>query len=429
MRRRPDHALCLTGLVWLAGCGYTLPTPSPPATPKVTVSQPVARDVRDYTDFTGHTDAVSTVEIRARVTGYLDKVTFTDGEIVKEKALLYQIDPRPFQDELDRVKGDLERLNAKKKLMDIQVERYRGLVAKGATPQETLDEYLAQQAENIGSIKSTVAQEARAALNLEFTRVTAPITGKIDRTLITPGNLVTADTTVLTKIVTIDPMYAYIDVDEPSVLRVQKMVRDGVIQSRNIHAVEVIMGLDDDIERKFPLKGTLDFVSNTLDPQTGTIVVRGVFSNPYKAGGPPPMLTPGLFVRVRLYMGPPHPAFLVTERAIGTDQGQKFVFAVGEGNRVSRRVVKLGQVFDGLQAIEDGVKADDRVVVNGLQRIRAGIQVEPEPVDMLTLAGPAQPEPRRIVTKPVSATKTTDTTKPAADKPTPAGAAKSPDKP
>jgi RND family efflux transporter MFP subunit len=398
MKRYAGHIFYLAGLLGLVGCEPALPTPAPPATPKVSISRPVAREVREYAEYTGRTDAVSTVEVRARVTGYLIKVLFKDGDIVKQNELLYEIDPRPFQDDLDRAKGEVERDEARKKLLKIQVDRYSGLVAKGVNPQEELDQLLGQQAENIGSLKSAQAQAAHAALNLEFTRVIAPTTVtppltaqsefRIDRTLVTPGNLVTADTTVMTKLVSIDPMYAYFDVDEPTVLRVQKMIREGVIPSKSGRNVEVLMGLADDLQRKFPLRGTLDFVSNTVDPQTGTIVVRGVFSNPYKMPGQPAVLTPGLFVRVRLHMGPPHPTLLVNERAIGTDQGQKFVYVVDQENKVCYRPVKLGQMFDGLQAIEEGLKPGDRVVVNGLQRVRPGIGVQPDEVDMLSLVGP-----------------------------------------
>jgi RND family efflux transporter MFP subunit len=371
----------------------------------VSISRPVAREVREYAEYTGRTDAVSTVEVRARVTGYLVKVLFKDGDVVKQDDPLYEIDPRPFQDDLARAKGEVERCEARKKLLKIKVERYGGLVAKGVNPQEELDQYLAQQAENIGSLKSSEAQVERAALNLAFTKVAVPTTDtppltresefRIDRTLVTPGNMVTADTTVLTKLVSIDPMYAYFDVDEPTVLRVQKMIREGMIQARSGQKVEVVMGLADDLARRFPLRGTLDFVSSTVDPQTGTISVRGVFPNPYKKPAQPPMLTPGLFVRVRLHLGPPHDALLVTERAIGTDQGQKFVYVVDEANKVGYRPVRLGQMFDGLQAIEEGLKPDDRVVVNGLQRVRPGIEVQPEEVDMLSLAGPGGLTQRR----------------------------------
>lgn len=407
MSIRKSRHVCLCLTIALAGCGQTPPIVAPP-TPKVTASRPLVREVTDYEDFTGRTDAVSTVDIRARVTGYLDKVSFRDGDVVKQDALLYQIDPRPFQAALDQARGQVERLVAEKKLLEIQVDRYTKLAERGAGSQQDLDQYRAQQAENVGAMKAAQAQVAIAELNLGFTRVAAPIPGRISRTLITPGNLVAADTTLLTTIKSIDPMYAYFNIEEPTVLRLQKMIRDGVIKTRSLHDVPVEMGLADDVDRKFPLHGTLDFANNTIDAQTGTLQVRGVFPNPH-ATGKPAMLTPGLFVRVRLPMGKPHPVLLITERAIGTDQGQKFVYVLDKDNKVGYRRVKLGLQFEGLQAIEEGLVADDRVVVNGLQRIRPGVQVEAEEASMADLAStaPAASAPSNppVVNQPAGATK------------------------
>jgi RND family efflux transporter MFP subunit len=364
---------------------------TPPPTPLVQVSLPIAKETSDYEDFTGRTDAVSSVQIRARVSGYLVKVHFTDGKIVHQGDLLYEIDPRPFQADLDQAKGQLEQLQSQKKLLDIQVERYRKLAQTQAGSQQELDQYLAQQAGNIGALKAAQAQVDRAALNLDFTKITAPITGQIGRTLLTVGNLVNADQTELTTLVSMDPMYAYFDVEEPTVLRIRKMIREGVIPTRNTREIAVHMGLADDTARKFPLQGTLNFVNNTVDAQTGTIQVRGLFANSVTSDGKPPMLSPGMFVRVRLPMGLPHQVLLVNERAIGTDQGQKFVYVIGPKNQVAYRPVKLGLVFDGLRAVESGLKPGERVVVNGLQRIRPGIAVQAETVDMATLSAPQPP--------------------------------------
>ncbi len=256
-RARRNRLVTLGGLLvaaLLSGCGEPPPL-APPAVPKVTVSRPITRKVTDYEDFTGRTDAVSTVDIRARVTGYLVQVNFKDGDIVKADALLYQIDPRPFQAALDQAKGQVEHLEAEKKLFAIQVDRYTKLAAKSAASQQDVDQYRAQQAENIGSLKAAQAQVDMANLNLGFTRIAAPITGKISRTLITPGNLVNADATLLTTIKSIDPMYAYFNIEEPTVLRIQKMIREGVIGTRKLSQVPVYVGLADDVEHKFPLHG------------------------------------------------------------------------------------------------------------------------------------------------------------------------------
>ncbi len=205
MPRHHNSFFCLLFTTLLLGCAEP-PALAPPPVPKVTVSRPIPREVTDYEDFTGRTDAISTVDIRARVTGYLNQVAFKDGDIVKENALLYQIDPRPFQAALDQALGQVERLEAAKKLMAIQVDRYAKLAKKGAASQQDVDQYTAQQAENIGALKTAQAQVETAKLNLGFTRIAAPVTGKISRTLITPGNLVNADVTVLTTIRSIDPM-------------------------------------------------------------------------------------------------------------------------------------------------------------------------------------------------------------------------------
>ena len=372
------------GILLLPGCNPT-PPPAAPAAPIVTVALPIEREVVDHEEFTGRTDAVSRVDIRARVSGYLVKVNFKDGDIVKLGDLLYQIDPRPFQADLDLAKGMVEKLEAEKNLLDIQVDRYRKLAAKSAASQQDVDQYLAQQAENIGALKSARAQVERAQLNLDFTRITAPLTGKISRTLLTAGNLVNADSTLLTTVMSIDPMYAYFNIEEPTLLQILKMKREGVIKQR-LGQVEVRMGLADDVKHAFPLTGTLDFANNTVDPQTGTILVRGTFPNPYELPNRPPMLMPGLFVRVRLDMGPPHKTLLVTPRAIGTDQGQKYVYVVDKDDKIAYRRVTLGLVFEGLQAIEGGLKPGERVVVNGLQRVRPGIEVKPEQVDMMNSA-------------------------------------------
>ena len=363
------------------GCEKATPLQKPPP-PVVSVALPIERDVVEYEDFIGRTDAVSKVDIRARVSGYLVKVNFKDGDIVKKGTLLYEIDPRPFQADLDQANGEVERLEAEKKLMDIQVERYRKLAEKGAGSQQDLDQYLAKQAENIGALKAAQAQVERAQLKLDYARITAPIDGKLSRTLLTLGNLVNADTTLLTTIMSIDPMYAYFSVEEPTLLEFRAMIRDGTIPVADVAKVRVRMGLADDVKRKFPLEGMLDFTNNTVDPLTGTILVRGVFANPYQMPEKPPMLLPGLFVRVRLEAGPPQKTLLINQRAIGTDQGDKYVYVVGKNNKVAYKRIELGMIFDDLQSIKKGLEPKDRVVVSGLQRIRPDVEVKAEEVPM-----------------------------------------------
>jgi len=389
MQSQSKRPLVLLAMLLASGCEQSTPLAPPPEV-VVDVSRPEEDEVVDYEDFTGRTAAVGSVDIRARVSGYLTKVNFKDGDIVAQEHLLYEIDRRPFEASLDQAKGDVQRLEGEKKLVEVQVDRYRKLAEKGAGSQQDLDQYLGQQAENLGALRAAEAKVALADLNLQFTRIAAPIAGQVSRTVLTPGNLVIADNTLLTTLVSLDPMYAYFSIEEPTLLRVRKLIREGVIRTQEDRKVPVHMGLADDSERKFPLSGTLDFVNNAVDPQTGTILVRGVFANPYELPQRPPVLTPGLFVRVRLAVAPQHKVFLINERAIGTDQGQKYVYVVDAESKVRYRRVKVGLQFRGLQAVEEGLSADDRVVVNGLQRIRPGIEVKTQPVDMTTLAAAAK---------------------------------------
>ena len=228
------HALLILGVLGVlisSGCHRALP-PSGPVEINVDVAVPIERDVVNREEFTGRTDAVSRVDIRARVSGYLNKVHFKDGDYVKLNDLLYEIDPRPFQADVDMAKGSLERLGAQKKLLDIQVDRYRKLAEKGAGSQQDLDQYIAQQAENIGALKTAQAQLEQAELNLGFTKIMAPVAGRISRTLLTAGNLVNADTTLLTTIMSIDPIYGYFNVEEPTLLWIQEMKRAGLLKQR-----------------------------------------------------------------------------------------------------------------------------------------------------------------------------------------------------
>jgi RND family efflux transporter MFP subunit len=416
-------AALLAGMMLLAGCARKAPPP-PSQPPEVSVSHPIERKVADYVEFTGRTDAVNYVEVRARVKGYLVKVNFTDGQLVKTGAVLYEIDPRPYQASLAEAKGTLAKTEGSKQLADIQVERYTKLVAKGAASAQDLDEWRGKQAEATGAVAAAKGQLQSAQLNLDFCTIASPIDGQVSRTYFTIGNLVTPDTTTLTTIASIDPMYAYFSVDEPTFLRIIEAIRSGELKGMRTNTmplsaagagrtmgllaaplgqgpllaaaglfptstVPVELGLADDVERKFPLRGTLDFVNNQVDRQTATITVRGTFANPYDpAKAVPPLLKPGMFVRVRVQVGPQRQRLLVNERAIGTDQGFKFVYVVDADDRVRYCRVKLGPREGALQVVEgdgDELNAGDWVVVNGLQRCRPRAEVRPVEVDMVTL--------------------------------------------
>jgi RND family efflux transporter MFP subunit len=339
------------------------------------VSPPVEREITDYYEYTGRTAAKDTVEVRARVSGYLVNVNFREGAVVKKGDLLFQIDPRPFQAVLVEAKGQVAQWEAKLARAEADVARYERLLPKGAASQKDLDQAVADRGEAQAAIQSARGAVDRAALDLEFTRVTAPISGRIGRYLITEGNLVTMNSTLLTTIVSIDPMYAYFDVDEQAVLHLRQLIRDRKIRNpRAGEEVTVLLGLAN--ETGFPQRGTINFVDNQVNPQTGTVRLRGVFANE------PEVLLPGYFVRVRLLFGQPHRALLVTERAIDTDQGQKILYVVNDKNEVVSRPIGLGALHDGLRVIEEGVQPGERVIVNGLLQVRPGITVDPKLVDM-----------------------------------------------
>jgi RND family efflux transporter MFP subunit len=369
--------LVITFCLALGGCKREPPTLAATPPPVVMVSQPVERQITDYYEYTARTAAVKAVEVRARVSGYLVKINFQDGSMVKTGDLLFQIDPRPFQAVLDQAKGQVGQWEAKLARAEADTTRDQRLLPQRAVSQKDLDQAVSDRGEARAAIQSARGAVDKAALDLEFTRVTAPISGRVSRHLIDEGNLVTADSTLLTTIVSIDPMYAYFDADERSVLHVRRLIREGKVQSaRTVDTMPVLLGLAD--ETGFPHRGTINFVDNQVNPQTGTLRLRGVFPNEDEALE----LEPGYFARVRVIIGQPRSALLVTERAIDTDQGQKIVYVVNDKNEVVSRPISLGALHDGLRVIEEGVQPGERVIVNGLLQVRPGIIVEPKLVDM-----------------------------------------------
>jgi RND family efflux transporter MFP subunit len=392
---RWDVVICvvLWGILGIAGGCKSAPPPMaslPP--PTVTTSQPVERAVIDYDEYTGRTAAVEEVEVRARVSGYLIKVNFKEGSEVHKGDLLFVIDPRPFQTVLDAAKGQVAQWDAKRARAEADVARTQRLLPRGAASQKDLDTAMADLNEARAAIQSGQAAVNRAILDLEFTKVTAPISGRISRTFITEGNLVNADATVLTTIVSLQPMYAYFDVDERSMLRYQQLARASN-QTKARGRVPVSLTLaNETIE---PQQGVLDFVDNRVDPTTGTIRTRGVFLNTNR------LLTPGLFVRVRIPGSDTYQALLVSDRAISTDQGQKHVWVVNEQNVVEYRQVTVGALQnDGLRVVNTGVKSGEWIVVNGLQRVRPGVMVAPQRGDMPTLHVDAREDRHAVAATP-----------------------------
>jgi RND family efflux transporter MFP subunit len=370
-------ALCALW-IGLAGCART-PSETPTAAPMpVTVSYPVERDVTDFADFTGRTAAVDSVEVRARVSGYLDKVNFKEGTLVKKDDMLFEIDPRPYRAELDRAKGTVAQFDARVRRLERDYHRAKNLIVRGAVGQEEYDRYEGDYREAMAGLEVARANRDLAALNLDYTRVIAPVNGRISRYVVTKGNLIKAGDqaggTLLTTIVSVDPMYAYFDMDERTVLRIRQLIRDGKAKSAGQTKWPVALGLA--IEEGFPHQGAINFEDNQVNPRTGTLRVRGVFRNKDEA------LSPGFFARVRVPIGQAHQALLVTDRAIDTDQGEKVVYVVNKKNEVVSRSVRLGALHDGLREISDGLNAGERVIVNGLQQVRPGMAVEPKLLEM-----------------------------------------------
>jgi RND family efflux transporter MFP subunit len=362
----------------LAGC-VRVPTAAPEAasTP-VTVSRPVERDVTDYADFTGRTAAVDSVEVRARVWGYLDTVNFKEGALVKKDDVLFEIDPRVYRADLERAEGTVAQCEARVHRLERDYHRARNLLARRAVGQEEYDRYEADYREAVANLHVAKANRDLAALNVGYTKVTAPVSGRVSRYVVTVGNLIQSGDqnggTLLTTVVSVDPMYVYFDMDERTVLRARQMIREGKATSASENEWPVALGLA--TEEGFPHQGTINFEDNQVNPKTGTLRVRGVFPNKDE------LLSPGLFARVRVPIGRAHRALLVTDRAIDTDQGQKVLYIVNEKNEVVSRAVRLGALHDGLREVTEGLKTGERVIVNGLQQVRPGLSVEPKLVDM-----------------------------------------------
>ncbi|BAU50319.1 RND transporter MFP subunit [Sulfurifustis variabilis] len=355
--------------------GTAVAKTAPPA-PTVSVAEVVQREVVDWEDYTGRLEAVKRVEVRPRVSGYVLGVHFTEGAEVRKGQLLFQIDPRPFQAEVDQARAELERARSQQVKAKGDLARGERLLAARAISREEYDQRTAASREADAAVRAADAALEAAALNLEFTRITAPIAGRVSRAQVVEGNLVaggSASAAPLTTIVSLDPIYAYFDIDERAFLRHAAQARNGAANG----GLPVALGLGN--EAGHPHEGRLDFVDNRVDPETGTIRARGVFRNADRR------FTPGMFVRVKLPLSERYPALLVNERAIGTDQSNKFVLVLDESNAAQYRAVKLGPAIDGMRVVREGLQAGERVVVNGLQRVRPGMPVAPEAVSMLNL--------------------------------------------
>ncbi|UPG90303.1 efflux RND transporter periplasmic adaptor subunit [Luteibacter aegosomaticola] len=365
-------AVAIASAVWLGSPTSTHaaePAHAMP-TPEVTVAQVLLRPVSDSNTFTGRIQAVDTIQIRPRVSGYVDSVHFREGAVVKKGDLLFTIDPRPYRAESDRLAANLAQAKAEAKNADANAARGSKLVAQHAVSQEEADRLDTAAASAKAQVASVQAALDNARLNLSFTEVRAPVDGKVSNAQITAGNLVTP-TDTLTSVVTTDPMYVYFDVDEQSFLKLDRLRR------QNGHAPEVDMGLAD--EQGYPHIGKIDFVDNQVKAGAGTIRLRAVFPNADGA------FTAGLFARVELRSGEAQPRALIDDKAVGTDLGNKFVYVVGKDKKVEYRRVSTGALVDGLRVVDSGLNAEDIVIVNGLQHVRPGVEVNAKRVAMASL--------------------------------------------
>ncbi len=339
----------------------------PPPPPEVVPAAAVEQEVTDYDIFFGKTQAEKEVDVRARVSGYLDKINFTEGAEVHAKDVLFEIDPRPFQAELERADANVGQAEAHVKRLEYDYSRAQRLLAMNSMSREDYDKVAGDLAEARASLKASQAALSTARLNREWCRVTAPVSGRISRRFVDPGNMVMADQTSLTRIESLDPIYAYFDVDERTYLRIKKFLEGREAAGSLLKRVPVSMGLSDGDD--FPFEGTVDFVDNRVDPDSGSVWMRGTFPNPKR------QITPGVFARVRLPTGLPHKAVLIPEEALGTDQGQKFVYVLTDKNEAEYRKLEVGAQHGALREVKKGVQPGERVIRTGLQRVRPGAPV------------------------------------------------------
>jgi RND family efflux transporter MFP subunit len=388
MRRyRPPAATSLASLpaaavvlILASACGS--PPAQVPPPPKVTIVQTVEREVTEWDEYTARFDAVDSVEVRPRVDGYLQEIHFKDGALVKKGDLLFVIDPRPYEAAHRRAEAELQLAKSRLVLAQQNFSRVGALLPSHAISKEEADIREASLREAVASVMEAQAALDAAALDVEFTHITAPVSGRIGRKLVTEGNLITGGVgtagTLLTTIVSLDPIYVYFDADERAFLKYSRLALSGQRRSSRDYGTPVRVALAD--EKNFVHEGVMDFVDNQIDRGTGTIIGRAILPNPDLT------LTPGLFGRLRLPGSGEYHALLLPDEAVATDQSRKFVFVVDADGTAQYRGVTTGPLIDGLRVIRDGLTAQDSVIVSGMQRVRPGVKVDAQPAST-----PAQP--------------------------------------
>ena len=369
-------ALALASLVAavVSACGSSEAAPGAgmPPPPEVSVATVLSKPVHQWDTFNGRVTAVESVELRPRVSGYVQRVAFDEGQEVKKGDLLFVIDPRPYQAALDQANAQLQRARAEAKLAQAQDARAQTLIEAKAISREEFETRKAASAQGNAGVRAAEAAVAAAKLDLQFTQVRAPIDGRISRAMVTEGNLAQADQTLLTTLVSQDPMYVYFESDEQTYLRYAELARKGE-RTRSSNPVRI--GLAN--ETGFPHEGTVDFVDNQVDPATGTIRARAVLPNPDR------VFTPGLFARVQVRGSGEFNAMLIDDKAVLTDQDRKYVYVLGADNKAERKDVELGRMIDGLRVVQSGLAAKDKVIVHGVQKVfMPGMPVAPKTIAM-----------------------------------------------
>ncbi|MGH8034127.1 MAG: efflux RND transporter periplasmic adaptor subunit, partial [Lysobacterales bacterium] len=347
------------------------------APPKVTVAKPLLRQVTDWDKFTGRLAAVNSVDIRARVSGYLETLKFKEGSIVDKGDLLFVIDPRPYEAVLSQAQAALTQEKARLQLASNELKRVQKLYGSSAVSEEALDTRTQAHLASLAAVEAAQAQVVAAQLNVEFTHIKAPIRGRISRAIVTEGNLVSGGNegaTLLTTIVSLDPIHFYFTGNERAYLRYLRLDQAGSRPSSHNSPNPVRLRLADETE--FEHEGHMDFLDNRIDAATGTVQGRAIFPNPAD------ILVPGMFAEIQLLGEGPYEALLIPDEAIGFDQSQQFVFVLDVDNEVQRKEVILGRMEQGLRIVRSGLGKDDRVIITGIQRVRTGVAAEPELVDL-----------------------------------------------
>jgi multidrug efflux system membrane fusion protein len=375
MSRTQRLAIGLVALL-AAACGEQTPPAPPP--PPVTVATVSEREVQEWDEFTGRIEATDSVEIRPRVSGYIEEIRFAEGKEVKKGDVLFVIDQRPYRAEVKRAEADVAKARTDVRLWKSDVDRATKLLESRAISKEEYDTRVATMAGGEATVEAAQAALDLAKLNLEFTEVTSPIDGRAGQALVRTGNLVNSGESVLTTVVTVDPVYVYFVGDENIYLKYGTLARLGQRPSSRDVQNPIRMGLAN--EEGYPHLGHMDFVDNQLDPNTGTIRGRAVFDNEDR------LFTPGMFARLQLVGSGTYTATLMPDQAVGTDQDRKFALVLGPDNKVEYRAITLGPMIDGLRVVKDGLEGGDRIVINGLQRVRPGMAVTPTEVDLASAA-------------------------------------------